>query len=83
MGISKEREREFLLRLAPVWLACRWKVMGHRLSGWPHGSDDLAYDLLGCHDYAAEMALLVREAGGRVAGSSFSSAAISSRTISR
>ena len=53
-------EREFLIRLAPVWLACRWKIMGHKLSGWPHKSD-LAFDLLGCHDYAAEMRLLVEE----------------------
>ena len=54
-------EREFLIRLAPVWLACRWKIMGHPLHGWPYGTD-LAYDLLGTLDYAAEMKLVCQEA---------------------
>jgi len=53
-------EREFLIRLAPMWLACRWNIMGHRLRGWPFRTD-LAYDLLGCHDYGTEMKLLCRE----------------------
>ena len=55
------KELEFLIRLAPVWLACRWKIMGHSLYRWPHGSD-LAFDLMGCQDYAAEMRLLCQEA---------------------
>jgi hypothetical protein len=53
-------EREFLIRLAPVYLACRWKVMGHRLHRWPHGSD-LLFDLMGMSDYAYEMKLLCAE----------------------
>jgi len=56
----KSFEHEFLIRLAPVWLACRWKVMGNRLHGWKYESD-LGFDLLGMHDYAAEMKLLCRE----------------------
>ena len=53
-------EREFLIRLAPIWLACRWRVMGHGLIGkWP--KPDLAFDLLGMCDYAEEMKLLCRE----------------------
>ena len=48
-------EHEFLIKLAPIWLACRWRVMGHKLRGkaWP--KQDLRNDLLGCTDYAAEM----------------------------
>jgi hypothetical protein len=53
----KQFEREFLIRLAPVWLACRWRIMGHALRGrWP--AQDLAFDLLGCCDYGSEMRLL-------------------------
>ena len=53
-------EREFLINLAPVWLACRWKLMGHQLHGWPFRSD-LEYDLLGLCDYGHEMRLLANE----------------------
>lgn len=54
-------EREFLIRLAPVWLACRWRVMGHGLIGrWPR--TDLRNDLLGMCDYAFEMKLCCSEA---------------------
>lgn len=56
----REFEREFLIRLAPIYLACRWKVMGHGLFNWPHESD-LEFDLLGMHDYAGEMKMLCRE----------------------
>jgi hypothetical protein len=55
-------EREFLIRLATTWLACRWRVMGHELrmsDGWP--KHDLAFDLMGCLDYAAEMKALCEE----------------------
>ena len=58
-------EREFLIRLAPLYLACRLAVMGgcpmipqHRpvrdfaSLGWP---------LVGMIDYAAEMRLLISE----------------------
>jgi hypothetical protein len=55
-------EHEFLIRLAPTWLACRWKVMGHELSGWKAApkKPDLANDLLGMVDYATEMKLICR-----------------------
>ena len=56
----KKFENEFLIRLAPIWFGCRWKIMGHALYNWPHGSD-LAFDLLGMHDYAAGMRLLCAE----------------------
>ncbi len=55
-----EFENEFLIRLAPIWFGCRWKIMGHALRNWPHPSD-LAFDLLGCNDYAREMSLLCQE----------------------
>lgn len=61
-----EIEREFLIRLAPVWLACRWRLFGHPLrkqDGWPEA--DLGNDLLGCLDYAAEMRLLCAECRNR------------------
>ena len=63
----KRFEREFLIRLAPVWLACRWKVMGHKLHAWPHPSD-LEFDLLGMSDYGTEMRLLclMRLSGNRL-----------------
>jgi hypothetical protein len=64
---DSQQEREFLIRLAPVWLACRWRIMGHKLTNvgrqWP--APDLVNDLLGCHDYAAEMRLLCAEASKR------------------
>lgn len=54
-------EREFLIRVAPIYLACRFRVMGGRLIGkWP--KSDLALDLLGMVDYAAEMRLVCGEA---------------------
>lgn len=62
--MNQNQEREFLIRLAPVWLACRWKIMGHKLHQWPHGSD-LAFDLLGMVDYAQEMRMLCRESNSR------------------
>lgn len=57
-----ETEREFLIRLAPVWLACRWKLFGGELrkqDGWP--KPDALNDLLGLVDYAAEMRLVCAE----------------------
>lgn len=60
---QKAFEHEFLIRMAAVYLACRWKVMGHGLTGWPHKSD-LEYDLLGMCDYAREMQLLCLEVRG-------------------
>jgi len=53
-------EHEFLIRLAPVWLACRYRIMRRPLSGkWP--PSDVGNDLLGMVDYAAEMKLLCAE----------------------
>ena len=58
--MRKRFERDLLIRLAPVWLACRWRIMGHSLIGkWP--AQDLAFDLLGMQDYAAEMRLICEE----------------------
>jgi hypothetical protein len=58
----KTFERNLLIRLAPVWLACRWRVMGHPLRSqdhWP--KPDLAFDLLGMLDYGNEMRLECQE----------------------
>lgn len=53
-------EHEFLIRLAPVYLGARWRVMGHGLIGhWP--KPDLAFDLLGMVDYGLELKLLCAE----------------------
>ena len=53
-------ERDFLLRLAPVWLGCRARVWGHQLGpGWP--PLNLEYDLLGLVDYKIGMQLLCEE----------------------
>ncbi len=54
-------EQEFLIRLAPIWLACRWRIMGHSLRGrrWP--APDIAFDFLGCNDYAHEMRIVCAE----------------------
>ena len=57
-------ERDFLKRLAPTWLACRWRVMGNELTGWKvwAGGQHLEGDLLGMCDYGLEMKLLCEEA---------------------
>lgn len=59
-------EREFLILLAPVWLACRWRLLGkalRRQDGWP--AENVWTDLLGMVDYAGEMKLLCREVKNR------------------
>jgi hypothetical protein len=56
MGCSaKQFEHEFLIKLSPIWLACRWRVMGNPLYGrhWP--KPNLSFALLGMCDYSAEM----------------------------
>lgn len=60
-GDALTAEREFLIRLAPIWLACRWRLFGGKLRGrhWPKA--DVGNDLLGMHDYAFEMKLLCEE----------------------
>ena len=56
-------EREFLISLAPIWLACRFRLCGGKLSGhWP--KPNVENDLLGCLDYAYEMRLLCAEVRG-------------------
>ena len=53
-------ERDFLRRLAPVYLACRARVFGHQLGpGWP--PLNLEYDLLGMSDYGIGLKLLCVE----------------------
>ncbi len=54
-------EHEFLIRLAPVWLACRFRIAGGVLVGrnWP--KPDWCFDMLGARDYGAEMKLLCAE----------------------
>lgn len=54
-------EREFLIRLGAIYLACRYKVMGGKLAGYHLAKSDLAYDLLGMLDYAAEMRLICQQ----------------------
>lgn len=58
-------EHEFLIRLAPAWLACRLAVMGGTPLIPQHrpvvDMASLGWALLGCVDYAAEMRLLARE----------------------
>jgi len=61
----KKFENEFLISLAPIWMACKWRLMGHRLHNWPVAPPDLQYDLLGMLDYAAEMRLLCAEVQAR------------------
>lgn len=56
----REFEHELLIQLAPIYLACRWKVMGHQLRGW-HCKSDLEFDLIGMMDYACEMRLLCED----------------------
>ena len=59
--MTPTQEREFLLRLGAIWLACRWRIMGNPLAGkqWP--KPDLAFDLLGTQDYGHEMKLMCEE----------------------
>ena len=60
-----ESEREFLIRLAPIWLACRWRIMGGRLMrDWAkvaNPAGQMAFDFLGMKDYGIEMRLLCAE----------------------
>lgn len=60
--MPRETEGEFLIRLAPVWLACCWRLLGKPLrncNGWPKAH--VGNELLGCLDYAAEMRLVCAE----------------------
>jgi len=62
--LALSQEREFL-KLAAVVLNCRWCIMGNRISPLPKGhpghSKDLAFHLLGYHDYYWECVLTIRE----------------------
>ena len=53
-------EREFL-KLAAVWLACRWTVLGGQIPGSVESRGPLEYQLLGMSDHAWEMRLLLNE----------------------
>jgi hypothetical protein len=52
-------ENEFL-KLAGTYLACRWKVMGNVIEGDLYPGP-LQWSLLGMHDYAWEMELILQE----------------------
>ena len=54
-------EQELLVYLASVWLACRWRLMGHTLEEDWWLKADVGNDLPGCQDYAHEMKLLCKE----------------------
>jgi hypothetical protein len=64
-------EREVLIRLAPVWLACRWRVMGGALRAWAV-RPMLENDLLGMMDYRREIALACAEKRRSGGGSALS-----------
>lgn len=53
-------EREFL-SLASTYLVCRYKAMGGLVAADTDSCTNLRWYLLGMHDYASEMELLVRE----------------------
>ena len=62
--MSKDQEKEFF-KLAGVYLACRWQVMGGEVStGVPQKKGDpiktFHFAMLGLHDYQWEMELLLR-----------------------
>lgn len=56
-----ERSVEFL-KVAGTWMACRWLVMGHEIEPaveeWNGGLEGF---LLGMHDQAHEMRLILEE----------------------
>lgn len=62
--MEKKTEKEYL-KLAGTYLACRWEVMGHTVEGGPfRPSNDinrLEYSMLGMHDSAWEMELILYE----------------------
>jgi hypothetical protein len=56
MKKEKNFEREFLIRLAPIYLLCRWLVINE------HGTlMTFKYRLMGVSDYSWEMKLIVEE----------------------
>jgi hypothetical protein len=64
--VNKKRNCEALweneyLKLAGTYLACRWKAMGHTIEGDLYPGP-LQWSLLGMHDYALEMELILQEA---------------------
>ncbi len=56
--MTSKFEREFL-HLAKWYLACRLEVMGGEVEGMRGG--DLAFSMLGMHDHAWEMELMIAE----------------------
>lgn len=55
-------EREYF-KLAAMWLACRMETMSGRNYYRPSQPCDLAFALLGEHDYWQEMRLMILERG--------------------
>jgi hypothetical protein len=53
-------EREFL-KLAGVWLACRWTVLGGQIPGCVEARGPLELQILGMVDHAWELRLLIEE----------------------
>jgi hypothetical protein len=56
--IQRQLSNEFL-KLAGVYLACRWKVMGNRIPKVYQGT--FKWSLLGMLDYEAEMKLVIND----------------------
>jgi hypothetical protein len=63
--VKPEAEREFLIRLAPIWLGCRLAAFGGTPLIPQHRPvrciRTLEWALLGCTDYREEMRLLCAE----------------------
>lgn len=53
-GALKDFEREFLIRLAPVWLACKLRLQ-HPARDY---QNDPVFTFIGLMDYQAEMSIL-------------------------
>jgi hypothetical protein len=64
--VKPATEKEFLVRLAAIWLACRLSVMGGTPEDIPQcypvrDMPSLAWAMLGCVDSAYEMKLICKE----------------------
>lgn len=64
--MTRKHEREFL-KLAAVWLECRWCVMGNQITAAEevilHRCEnyaDLQFHMLGCVDFQAEMRMFMK-----------------------
>ena len=52
-------QQSAFLRLAGVYLACRWCAMGNTIPGCLEARGGLEWNMLGMRDYQAEMRLTV------------------------